>query len=64
MIRMGRVAISCLRVPYLTHIDESGKAERSNPESEHVLAALTMIELKLFKNGFRSEGYRLNIFPK
>lgn len=29
---------------YLTYIDESGKAERSDPEPEYVLAALTINE--------------------
>lgn len=48
---------------YLTYIDESGKAERSDPEPEYVLAALTINESAWKDVDSRVRGLKQKYFP-
>lgn len=48
---------------YLTYIDESGKAERSDPESEYVLASLTINESAWKDVDSRVRGLKQKYFP-
>lgn len=49
---------------YLTYIDESGKAERADPEPEFVLAALTINESSWKDVDNRVRGLKQKYFPK
>lgn len=48
---------------YLTYIDESGKAERTNPEPEYVLASLTINESAWKDVDSRVRGLKQKYFP-
>lgn len=48
---------------YLTYIDESGKAERSDPEPEYVLASLTINESSWKDVDNRIRGLKQKYFP-
>lgn len=49
---------------YLTYIDESWKAERSDPEPEYVLAALTINESAWKDVDSRVRGLKQKYFPQ
>ena len=49
---------------YLTYIDESGKADRTDPEPEYVLASLTINESSWKDVDNRVRGLKQKYFPK